>query len=146
MGAQVSAAVAGGLTTFAVYSDNNGYPKTLIAETSTVDCSTVGWKETTFVSGDVTLQPGDYWIARFTNNAISFHGLVPAGINPVPSAPPIGSPTINNTNGLGAGVGGVRYTTTFGTGAFPATFPAVGSGPQYLERNAYASPWIRRKP
>lgn len=146
MGAQVSTAGTDALTTFAVYTDNNGYPETLIAQTDTVDCSTTGWKEAVFTTGDVTLNAGDYWIGRFTNNGISFHGLSPAGINPVPSAPPLGSTTINNSNGLGAGVGGIRYTTTFGTGTFPATFPAIGSGPQYLERNAYASPWIRRKP
>lgn len=147
MGAQVATAGTGALTTFAVYTDNNGYPGTLIAQTGTVDCSTVGWKEIAFSSGNITLNPGNYWIARFANSGIAYNGLSPSGIYPVPSAPPIGTATINNSGGLGAGVGGIRYASTFGTtGTFPATFPAVGSGPQYLERNAYASPWIRRKP
>jgi hypothetical protein len=146
MGGQVSAAVSGGLTSFAVYTDNNGYPSTLIAQTGAVDCSTTGWKEAAFTTGPVTLQAGNYWIGRFCNAALSFHGLSPAGINPVPSAPPLGSDNINNSNGLGAGVGGIRYSLAFGNGAFPETFPAAGNGPQYLERNAYGSPWIRRQP
>lgn len=147
MGAQVATAATGALTTFAIYTDSNGYPGTLTAQTGTVDCSTVGWKEVVFSSGNITLNPGNYWIARFANSGIAYHGLGPSGIYPVPSAPPIGTATINNSSGLGAGVGGIRYGSTFGTtGTFPTTFPVIGSGPQYLERNAYASPWVRRKP
>lgn len=146
MGVQVSTAMAGALTTLAIYTDQNGYPGTLIAQTDPIDCSTTGWKEASFTIGDITLNLGDYWMGRFSNSGISFHGLAPAGINPVPSAPPLGSTSINNSNGLGAGVGGIRYAVAFNSGQFPENFPAIGSGPQYLERNAYASPWIRRKP
>lgn len=146
MGAHVSTADAGALTSFAIYTDNQGYPGDLIAQTGTVDCSSIGWKEEAFTSGDITLNAGDYWIARFSNSGIAFNGLEPTAIYPVPSAPPLGSSTINNNNGLGAGVGGIRYATPFDSGEFPASFPPIGAGPEYFDRNAYASPWIRRKP
>ncbi|SFS75936.1 hypothetical protein [Marininema halotolerans] len=148
MGAQVSTAGAGALSTFAVYQDKNGYPGTLIAQTGAVDCSSTGWKEAAFSTGNLTLNAGSYWIGRFTNNGIAFSGLDPSCNYPVPSAPPLGSSTINNAVGIGGGVGGVRYATSFGSGIFPSTFPAAGTGsaPQYFERNAYGSPWIRRKP
>lgn len=149
MGIQVNTAVAGSLVAMALYSDNNGYPGSLIAQTGQLSSGTSGWSEGPFTAGDQVLQPGLYWVARwnFTNGGSpSFAGLTSVGMYPVPSAPSYGSTSLAYSSSLGGGgVIGLRYTYTWAS-SFPSVFPAIGtSGLIWLDRTSAASPWVRRK-
>lgn len=147
MGVHCTTLFAGSLVALAIYTDNNGYPGNLIAQTGQLDTGTTGWKEGPFTTGNQHLTPGLYWIARWNNtNAGSpaFAGLPSSAINPVPSAPSYLTAVPTYVAGTGGGgVGGVRYTYTWATN-FPSTIPAIGASVIWLDRTTYASPWVRR--
>jgi hypothetical protein len=125
-----------------IYTDNDGFPSQFVAGTTEIDMATVGVKEAPFANGDVTLEPGMYWLARYHNGGASFNKGLPAT-----SAIPLGDitdPAILSTVGAGP-AGGVRSATVTYASAFPVTFPTIAAGSKYLYRSFYASPWIHRK-
>lgn len=129
-----------------VYSDANGYPGALLATTDIIDVSTTGMKEAPFLSGDLTLTRGVYWIARMSGGNTQFNGLSawvswPAGVGMK-----LADATIDQSGmPVGTSINGVRYSYGSWPGALPSTFPSIGSGAKWLSRTSYASPWIRRK-
>jgi hypothetical protein len=135
--------VAGTKGVMAVYTDNNSFPGTLLAQTTEINTSTIGVKEASFATGDLVLQPGLYWMTRWTDGGASFN----KGLN-ASSAMALGDvldASILSTVGTGP-VGAVRGAAITYTGTYPATFPTLAAGSKYLYRSTYASTWIRRKP
>lgn len=135
----------------AIYSDNgSGFPGTLLAKTGEIDTSTAtgttGVKEMPFASGDLTLQPGLYWLVKWNDGFIAVNdGLTNScaiSLGDTLDTTKITLPDANiPTNG--ALIGGIRYTATYG--ALPSTFPSFTGGSRYLKRGTYPSPWIHRK-
>lgn len=128
-----------------VYTNNSGYPGTLIAQTGEIDVSTSGWKEAPFTGGNITLNSGWYWIARLSGADTRVNGL--NCIHAFPCSYGIATasdPNVDQTN-AGISINGVRYTYASYPGAtLPSTFPSIASGAKWLSRQFYASPFIHR--
>lgn len=143
----------GTYTRMGIYSSNVDLPYQLLAETGKVmnpgtDPVAPGFTMVTGTfSTDLVLQPGLYYIARWQDSGISYNGL---NWN---QAVNLGNAfgTVSNASQFGGyreyGFGGFRVTADYPNG-LPATAPAIGSAAsdlRYLERDNFASPWVRRK-
>lgn len=122
---------SGAKSLFGIYSCANGLPHRRLAQTATL-ADTVGTMEAPFRDGNLRLEAGIYWIARFCNAGSQYNGLTNA------NAIPLELPSDMATNGSGT-AHGIR--ATYGNDAtLPLEFP-MGSA-QALARTSYTCPWI----
>jgi hypothetical protein len=132
-------AVAGTLLKMGIYSDNNGYPNTKIAETAEVDTTTTGYKEVAFTTGNVTLQAGIYWLVRWQNGGLSISdGMRDVGAINIPD--PLDATTLD-ASGTTTSIGAFAITITYDS-ILRNPFPSIASGAKYFRRTSYASPWV----
>ena len=77
MGFRHTVDAGGSVVRCGIYENNDGYPETLIAQTSDIDTSSgaVTGKSAAFIGGDITLDPSWYWLALVSNGTPSVHSM-----------------------------------------------------------------------
>lgn len=132
-----------------VYQSSGGKPGALIAKTILGTYTPNFWRELAFQTSDgtITLDPGFYWIAR-ANTVMHYMDRCLNSFNSIK----IGD--YSQTGGMAGNFAGTSSTHPYGglrtSGSNFATLqdlPADATTLTYslLKRNAYCSPWIRRK-
>ncbi|PED63966.1 hypothetical protein [Priestia megaterium] len=130
-----------------IYSDSNNFPSTLIAQTASFDATTTGEHVQSLSSGDLTLQPGIYWLARYQSAGLKLDGFNASSFMQI--IDPIDTTLINGSYStiycVGARTGDVGTITSLPT-SFPALTPNGGAGlAQYVKRTTVGTVWARRK-
>lgn len=136
---------AGAKLKMGIYANSNGYPSTKIAETVEGNPSTTGDLILAFSNGNITLQPGMYWLVRWQdasptlNNCLYNTQALPIGES---------TDTTNLMDSLSTGaypIGAIRVTIAPYDSILRSPFPSVGAGgAHFIKRSSYCSPWIRR--
>jgi hypothetical protein len=135
---------AGSKLKMAVYSSEGGYPKTKLAETAEIDVSTANTvKEADFITGDLVLEEGQYWLVRWQDNTVYINDGLSHG-NAIHLGDPFDASVIDTVGGAIATTGGIRVNIVY-DGILRNPFPTIANGAKYLRRTTYASPWIKRK-
>jgi hypothetical protein len=129
IGTHCTVAVAATTLRWVVYTDNNGYPGTLLVDTGAVgDTSTTGFKEATI---SLTLDRGRYWMGAVAQGGAPTVMSVPAS-----ELAGVGLTSTEIVNNSGTAVG---YFLDSITGAAPTPFTAAAA----VGGNAPAC-WLRR--
>lgn len=119
-----------------VYSSANGLPHKRLAQTTSYD-ETVGIKEQPFTSGDLILEAGVYWIARFSSAGTQYKAILDT--DSIKLNLPTGFPA---NSGNGTGKPGALRANWANNAALPAEWPA---GAVSLQRSNYTSPQVHVK-
>lgn len=153
MGIPYGKTTGGTYTILSLYaSDDNDRPSTLLAQTGKIANPAIDPAVGQFVFinsaiPEITLQPGVYWLGRYQDANIHYYGVE---VNETYCLGNAFGDFANSSQFGGAksyGFYGYRINTDYSTG-MPNTLPTLGNGAadlRYLERNAIANPWIRRK-
>ena len=130
-----------------IYSNENNFPKTLIASTASFDATSAGEHAAVFAQGNVTLQPGIYWFARYQSGGLKLDGFNAASFMQIldPSDTTLINGSFSTINCIGARTGDVGTITQL-----PTTFPALTSGggaglAQYVKRTTVGTVWAKKK-
>ena len=127
----------GALSIMGLYTNVNGYPHTRIAQTPP-NTDAVGDIDLPFREGEIVLEKGIYWVARFTNAGTQYDGI--QGAKAIEIIPPSDADTTNVRSGnYCAGVRTSYSTETY----LPTTFPTNAGG--YFSRGSYASIYLHIK-
>lgn len=122
---------SGAKSIFGIYSCANGVPHRRLAQSATL-VDVVGTMEAPFRDGNLRLEAGIYWIARFCNAGSQYNGI--ASTNAIP----LELPSDMTQNGSGTSHG-IRATYS-NDAILPLEFPM--SSAQALARTSYTCPWI----
>jgi hypothetical protein len=126
----------------AVYTHENGKPGTLIAKSALTTFFSNIVRELDFQGGEITLEPGMYWIARASSASMKYDRCINAQnaikIGDFGTATGTFGGTSSNHQYAGIRTSGAAFTNDL---------PANTSGltMNLLKRAQYCSPWIRRK-
>lgn len=122
---------SGAKSLFGIYSCANGVPHRRLAQTNTLT-DAVGTMEAPFRDGNLRLEAGIYWIARFCNAGSQYDGL--ASTNAIPLSIP-NDMTLNGS-GTPHGIRAIHSNDS----TLPLEFPM--SSALALARTSYTCPWI----
>ncbi len=114
---EITSLSAGTTYRVGLYTDNNGYPNTLVAnsDVGTYDSGTLGVRTGVFAA-PITLSAGLYWIVVNSNGLAGFRANTQAN-----------NIVISGLPAMGSGMARTSWSATLAYGALPSTFPA-GAG------------------
>lgn len=126
-----------------IYTDKNAYPHELLATTGKfrVDITDPGVSVELIqpLTAPITLDAGVYWLARYTNDGVSFDGWNQSGLFD------FYEPPTDYVNGASGKVAGVRADKMGNITALPAIFPQLDTGNnKYLRRSVFGGIYIKR--